>query len=229
MSYYRTFLPTKEAVDDLRKCIYKSSKYDLSSLKVELRTYCMYDHDISDIRPVMEHIKFLLNSMKFDIMSICHEYAVERYEEDEDKTIWYCGWKYSHQECESDEESTMNYAVENLVNLSCVVKTPDWFDENEKFCDKLREVDDIIEYFIDDISYCGDYEVMDKLKEFDITEKEDDEDADNKDLEGECYLAHDCACSVSTNDYNCDWGVTTTNEKVNDEYINRTYTTEAEK
>jgi len=213
MSYYRTFMPTEEAVDELRKYIYKNRSYDLDSMKIELRTYCMSEHNIDDIHPIIEHIRFILNGMKFDIQSMCYKYAVETYEKDEDKTIWYCGWKYSHSECESDEESTTRHTIENLVNLACIVKTPDWFDDNEKFYDKLKEIDEIIEYYVDDISYCCDYEVMDKLKEFDVTDEEIEGIRDTQNTDSETELTGkieipkntDCAvCSISVNDYHMD-------------------------
>lgn len=217
MSYDRIFMPTEEAVDELRKNIHRNRSYDLDSMKIELRAYCMSEHNIDDIHPVIEHIRFILSGMKSGIRSIRYKYAVETYKTDEDKMIWYCGWKYSHSECESDEESTTRYAIENLVNLACIVKTPDWFDDNEKFYDKLKEIDEIIEYYVDDISYCCDYEVIDKLKEFDVTNKDlddlqNEQDNDSKvELTGKTEIPKntDCdVCKISVNDYHTDESVT---------------------
>lgn len=222
MSYYRTFIPTEEAVDSLRKCIFKSCQHDLSSLKTEIRAYCMTDHDIKDIKQVIEHIRYLLSSMKFDIKSDCYKYAVERYEEDEDKTIWFCGWQYSHSDNDESEEDITSYVTDNLVNFACVIKTPDWFDENEKFGEKLTEIDNMIEYFCDEISLCGDYEIIHKLKDFDITNKENDEDlreTDPDDKKTDCEnpknsdtetADNEFKCSINVSDYSSPVTVSTT-------------------
>ena len=205
MSYYRTFLPPKDAVDELRNYVSKSVSYDLDSIKTELRIYCLLPHPDDDIRRVIEHIRYLLGCMKYDVRSDCYKYAVNCYDTDEDESVWYCGWDYSRSEPDTTEEEARTHTVGSLVNLACAVATPDWFDEQEKYYDKMNAIDDEIEYFIDAVSKCYDFEVMDKLKEFDVTDKDFDEIKQEKN--GESEKAESRPDVVVTTEENCGYDV----------------------
>lgn len=172
MSYYRTFSPSEEKMEELRKIARKSLHNDLEDMKIELQMYCLLEHNPNDISNVIKHIRFTLNCMKWLIREECYGYAVNRYDTEEDKSVWYCGWKYSHGECEVEVDKVTNMVVENLVRLAVVVKSPDWFDDNEKFYEKIRSISDDLDYFHDEMSEYYDYEVMNELKEFE--DKDDD-------------------------------------------------------
>ncbi len=173
MSYYRTFSPSEEAIDEIRKHVRRANSYDINHTEIELCTYCMADHDIADVNQVIDHIHFLLRSIAYDMNSVSYQYAVDRYEEDDDKTVWFCGWKYAKDEPDTTTNEAIEYALSKLVNLSCVVKTPDWFDDNEKYYDKQREIEDVIEYVKDIAVENGDFEIIGMLKEFELKEDQD--------------------------------------------------------
>ncbi len=174
MSFYRTYTPPEDVIKKMEEKGRNSRLSSIDDTKIELRTYCMLEHDPNEVCNAIMHIKFLLGSMKYDIEKSCYRYAVERYNEDDKHTVWFCGWKYANDEPDSDEESVFKYVVENLINLTFVVKTPDWFEESEKFHEKLSEIDSMIEYFEDAMSEVYDFQVMKELKEYE--EKDDDEE-----------------------------------------------------
>lgn len=164
MSYYRVFDPTEDLIDKIKKEAKRYNSYTLNNTKIELGIYCLLDHSNEKISDVLIYLKSLLFNMEYDILSTCYKYALDRYEEDDDKQIWYCGWQYSHDEPETSKDDLIEYVLSNLVQFCCVVSTPDWFDDNEKFCEKKTEIDQLIEYYIDEMTIIGDYKIIDLLK-----------------------------------------------------------------
>lgn len=69
---------------------------------------------------------------------------VKRVEEDDGK-LWYCGWEYAKEYSEFDKDSILNRMIEDLIILNRVVKTPDYFDESEKFFEKLQHLKDALD------------------------------------------------------------------------------------
>ena len=179
MSYYKTFLPPEEVIQEMKKKGINTSLHDINDTKIELRTYCMLGHDPSDISNAITHIRYLLGFMKYDIEKRCYRYAVDRYNEDDEHTVWFCGWQYSRSEPENDEESVMKYVLEGLINYTFVVKTPDWFDESEKFSEKLTEIDSLIEYYEDTMSEVYDFKIINELKEYEAKDDEDESETES--------------------------------------------------
>ena len=65
------------------------------------------------------------------------------------------------------------------------MKTPDWFDENEKFFDKISEINSNIDGFIESCREIAVYRIMDDLKEFEDRKKSDmfDDESDEEETE----------------------------------------------
>lgn len=168
MSYYRGFAPPKEMIDELQQKAKRARSYNNDSTEIELRTYCMLDHTNDKIDEVIEKIRLMLYKLSNDAISMSYKYAMDRYEEDEDHVVYFCGYNYSHTYPETTIEESYKYVLTKLVTMCCVVKTPDWYKDSEKFYDKEREIDSLIRYFIEISSLNGDYEIIDMLKEWEV-------------------------------------------------------------
>lgn len=173
MSYYRVFYPPKEIIDKLEQKAIRANSYNSDSTEIELRTYCMLDHSNDKIHDVIEHLRLLLSMLSYDAISMSYKYAVGRYREDEGNRIEFCGRQYSHACPETSIEESYKYVLPKLVSMCCVVKTPDWYEENEKFYDKQNEIDSLIVYFIDVSSENGNYEIIDMIKEWESKSESD--------------------------------------------------------
>jgi len=173
MSYYRIYHPTKEQMEQIESRAKSSSYFGFKSTDIELRTYCLLEHPQDKISEAINHIWFLLNSIKFDVEKTSYSYAVSSYKDSDDETITFCGRDHDGSTYnDRDIEETIKYVIEKLITLTFVVKTPDWFDEGEKFGEKATEISETIEYFKDAVALAADYEIMDFLK--DCEDPEDD-------------------------------------------------------
>ena len=172
MGYEKSFVPTEEAMEELEKNVSRASDA-FNSFKIELKTYCMLDHTKETLSDVISKIRYYLFGLKYDVRSECYKIAVEQYKEHGE--VWFCGWEYSHSEPDSDYDEVFDYVLEKLVTLSCVVKTSDWFDESEKFYEKLHEINSAIEYFCDEMTTIINYEIMEKLKDYEEKDEADEE------------------------------------------------------
>ena len=117
-----------------------------------------------------EEIQDKIQEQKLDIISACMNPESIRYTnlklmcrilvsliEDEEKAIivrrvekhdgklWYCGWEYAKEYSDFDKDSILDRMVEDLIILNRVVKTPDYFDESEKFFEKLQHLKDALD------------------------------------------------------------------------------------
>lgn len=172
MSYYRIFAPPKEMIDKLQQKAKRARSYNNDSTEIELRTYCMLDHTNDKIGEVIEKIRLLLNMLSYDAISMSYKYAVDRYEEDGDHEVYFCGYEYSRTYPETTIGESYRHVLPKLVTLCCAVKTPDWYEDSEKFYDKEYEIDSLIEYFIEISSLNGDYEIIDMLKEWEVKDSD---------------------------------------------------------
>ena len=173
MSYYRVFYPPKEIIDKLEQKARRANSYNSDSTEIELKTYCMLDHSNDKIHDVIEHLRLLLSMLSYDAISMSYKYAADGYREDEDNRIVFCGRQYSHECPGTSIEESYKYVLPKLVSMCCVVKTPDWYEESDKFYDKQNEIDSLIEYFVDASSENGDYEIIDMIKEWESKSESD--------------------------------------------------------
>lgn len=172
MSYYRSFAPPKEMIDKLQQKAERARLYNSDSTEIEIRTYCMLDHSNDKISEVIEKIRFMLNRLSYDAISMSYKYAMDRYEEDKYHEVCFYGYEYSHTYPETTIEESYKYVLSKLVTMCCVVKTPDWYEDSEKFYDKEHEIGSLIEYFIESSSLNGDYEIIDMLKEWEMKDSD---------------------------------------------------------
>lgn len=171
MSYCRTFKPTEEQIEELKKHTSRYSVFNnLDTSILELSVYCMQDHSSEKNKEVINAIQMLLMSVKYDCILKAYDNALEKYEEDKNKEIWYEGRTYDEEFCDDN----FYYVLSELVHLACVVKTPDWFDESEKYSEKKNEINELINEFEDCQTTLGDFEIIEKLKDCETTMTDDE-------------------------------------------------------
>lgn len=162
MSYYRIFTPTDKIIAEMREKV-STLGPSLETMKNELCIYCMQKHDTEPVK-IISVIFFKLNCIKLECESLAFKYALEQFKEN-GKEIYFCGNEYSHDSCHYNIDETMNDTSKCLAVLKCIVDTPDWFDEYEKFYKKQSEIEQIIDDFVDTLSIYADYKVIDMLKD----------------------------------------------------------------
>ena len=179
MGYQITFKPPKEFVDTKLKSVANSGPVisDLKDIRMELLLLCMKPADDS-IYKTTTKLRYLLRSLYGTIRLNAFAEAVSRFEEE--GYIWYCGWNFSRDECDWDLEETISNQMEDFIILKELVNTPDWFDDQEKFYEKLNTVKEDISGFEEICEEIAIYEVMDLLREFDVSNKPDPEEVSDE-------------------------------------------------
>jgi len=195
MSYYLNLKPTKEIIDELEKNVWMNKEQIsrvLNESKHKLLMMCMSDNTIDNLSKLEQQIinNLMLINTTLEASAI---YDVKsRYEENENNSVWYCGWRFAdwQRNLNSKEEldEYMQRTVEKFLILAVIVRTPDYFEEKErdKFYDKWNDINDDIDGYIEFMAEQMQYQVIDKLKEFIETNKEndildnvEDDDSDN--------------------------------------------------
>ena len=161
MRDYAYFKPTEEVMKKYAGRVDRS--YD-SYLK--LRSYCLKEHDSTD--KVVTELRWMLQMYVYTLRCSCEKYIYEQWERDQEIEMVL---PYPCDEIDGkydDEEQLINRLLDKLVLFSDVVKTPDYFDESEKFYSKLNELDGDLEWIKDEIvNYC-DSQIREDLKEFKV-------------------------------------------------------------
>lgn len=172
MSYYKTFKPTKEAME----------KYNVSNAmkfghlnKLQTIVYCMTSDEKDAVYNVYFEFERLLKGLDASIKNDVYENVYKQFEQE--GKVWFCGWQYSH-DFDYDKEDGQKYAIEQLTALKMIVKTPDYFDENEKFTKKKNDIEDILIAFEEMATEYWQFEVIKDLEKY-IDKFETDDYADD--------------------------------------------------
>lgn len=173
MSYCRTFKPSEEAALKLKKD--KSYEDDLNLQKNIIVCQCMSEYSIDDVYTLNTRLTYLLNTVKLFVRNIVENQVYSDYESSDDKTFSFCGWRYSHEYGDIEEDTLFNDTLSKLLLMAIVVKTPNYFTSIDTFYDKCNDITEAINVFIDNYSTIVSFDIIDKFKEFDITNKEEDE------------------------------------------------------
>lgn len=175
MGFQITFVPSEEKMTVYKPWNENTVNYGeaIKNSKREIISYCLKNHDNDDTRKIATNIGFNLR-MLISSIELDEKYsAYKRWKEDADHELWYCGWQFSH-ECEIDKEGILEQTIDELTILADVVKTPDYFEDIDKFTRKREEIIeqlDDFEYTMRDLVVYG---IIDDLREFE--KKYDDED-----------------------------------------------------
>lgn len=175
MSYYAIFKAPKEKVETLK---YNSKNESLLNenihkTKMELLVVCMKDNSEIDSHQLYNQIVFYLDSLKFLVEKQTKNATYNQYINDENGEFWFCGWEYAGTYTGIELDKAKEYALESLLILSKIVKTPDYFEESEKFTEKVKEINSEIDFFIDTVSRKTDFQIMEEFSEYRIGENLD--------------------------------------------------------
>ena len=172
MSYYATFKPTKEAMDEVKKKDPLSYRIDnVESLKkemeMELLMLCMKGSE-DTVRNVMFGISTRLHMLKNIAIHSCIENAYAQYEKDPDKEIYWCGWDKARRECDWTDQSVLDNTIEDLLMFALIIPTKDYYnqDENELFYEKWNSIKEKIEGFSESIYDWYIFEIMEQLVDY---------------------------------------------------------------
>lgn len=181
------FKPTKEVMETLRDwCIRQSCGFD--DPKLELLLLCMDDFNKS--KGYNEYTTPIF-SIKCKLLSIIdkHRHNVMRtiyneWKESKDGSFTiYCedhdlwdkdqdqlrNFVYFNNEETPDEK--ISYYLENLVVLHTIVKTPDYFDDIEKFDQKRSDISQLIDDFVWDAEKMAKDYAIEEYKGFIVLEE----------------------------------------------------------
>lgn len=142
MGYQKTIKITEDKLSAkyLSSSAFTDKEVEVS--KLELITYCMQDHTNETNREVIKKIQWLVG-LHFEMLrQRCLSEIRERVKKDGE--MWFSGWEFSHTS-DFDFFETVKNTVEHLVKLTVCVKTPDYFDEDEKFHSKWNEISEEID------------------------------------------------------------------------------------
>lgn len=139
--------------------------------KIALKVYVLNKPEketniLSDIKNSVFNIKLFLSGLQAEINLQEEQFSYDRWKED--NNLWYCGWEFSKDYSEHNEKDIYDYVVERLTLLKFCTETGDYFKEDNNFNEKLKEIDDVLEYFEDVMRELKIFKIMDDLKEYRI-------------------------------------------------------------
>ena len=186
MSYYATFRKLTDEVMEKYNKRNKTSYYGYhgnskDNYKLPLMVYILQesnnDNVIKSVKDAAFNIRLNLAGLQADVEQKEEQFAYDRWKEDGE--LWYCGWQFSKDQSDTTVEDVYDYVVERLTLLKFCVKTNDYFEENSNFGDKLQEVEELLDYFTEQISEIKIYSIMEDLKDYRVDE-DDEHDRDNE-------------------------------------------------
>lgn len=183
MGFERVFKGIPIELDGEFVSIYKDEdkcKSQITDIKNELIVYCMQDHTEDGVNNVIKHITWDLKMLVSCIEDL-EKIWINQRNKSENGDIWFCGWEFEQRNDYKGEENReeaydwiFTSKVRELALLSMVVKTPDYFDDCEKFFEKMRRIEECLD-FDDVISDYITHRFICKYIDYDITYEEDDE------------------------------------------------------
>ena len=177
MGYQITFAPTEDKMKEFKK---KTSIYTMPNdgysdeLSKELMAYCMKPRkEITST--VVRQIKTLLNLWFSTIQEDTRNDAYERYASDENHHLWYCGWEFS-QDSNCEKEDILKTYTNDFFVLAYLVETPDFFDNEDKFYDKLNRIRENLDGFKDAVETLTIHNIINELKPFELEDDDEEEE-----------------------------------------------------
>lgn len=218
MGYSVTFKPTEEAISKIkpwnadRKDDNMFFKNDLLyESKMDILLYCLADHSSEGSYNLVRDLGFKLKYIMNLTYDETKEWCYRTWKNDGEITFY--GWRYSKEECGIDEEWLYKNTIEKLLILSKIVKTPDYFDENERFFEKVQEICDEIDGYAECLNEINDFKIIELFREF----KVNDDDEWDKEEEDEVPENTISEYNGNQDDFNDIVGVKSEEKKENNE------------
>lgn len=172
MSYEVTYVPTEEKMKDYQYqgCEPKRCSSIHREIVLELISNCLKIQDpqtniLTKISNAIEQLVFLAK---------LYEYGFAYREWEKEKEITYFRDEFDV-ETEEELEEVKTRAIKDLYIIASVVDTPNYFDDRDHFEELVREIEEVIEMFEEDVQGYYMYEIQEDLKEF----RKDDYDFDD--------------------------------------------------
>lgn len=172
MGYTAVYKPSQEWMDEhIKPWNYgkRNNNNDnfVEDLKLQLSICCMkkpQDDAFGDYN-VIKEIRGKLQMIENYTVDEVRNNLYARWERDEDKELYFCGWEWAKDEPDLSKEDHYKFTLERLVLLKTLVDTPDYFDESEKFYEKYNEVTGYVNDFAESIYKCIEWDYIFKMKE----------------------------------------------------------------
>ena len=181
MSYYATFKPTEEAVEKIKSQITDQEKEKkwISDMEYRILIKCTTGNNGKDVQKTIDELRFDLNYLERCANSLSRNASYRQFKEENE--IWFCGWDYSRPYDAPDMSETEEYVLKNLLIETFIIKTPEYVGNEEIFYEKIGRITELVEYFVETAEKSADFEIMDELKEFRVS----DEDKIKENADGE--------------------------------------------
>lgn len=165
MSYSITFKPPKEVVDKYQQTPSFASHTEWA---LELLVYCLKNYE-EKVSSNIVLIKSYLNSWYNDIEktvknTIYHDYTT-------DNEITFYGWEFSHGASNIKEE-LIDTTLEDLVILTAGVDTPNYFEAQQNFYDKLNDIKDKLTYFKEESENIIKHDIIEDLNKYEVKDED---------------------------------------------------------
>ena len=145
MGYQITFTPPAEKMEEYKNKDCTFVRTGVAGYKKELLSLCM--HTPKDSPTYLQStLTALVQCLQSAIERDQKESIYNQWKNDENHEIWFCGWQYA-QEATLTNEEIVTSTVDNLFIYCDLVQTPDYFDDHEKFYEKLNDINDEINGF----------------------------------------------------------------------------------
>lgn len=165
MSYSVTFKPPKEAVEKYNIQPSFSAK---TEWKLEILAYCLKPHEEST-SIIISFLKSYLTCWYNDIVKTTKKDVYDEYVADNEITFY--GYEFSRGASNVKDELIKNI-LEKLIILADVISTPDYFESQEKFYDKLNDINEELTYFEEESIDIVKHEIMNDLSEYELKDED---------------------------------------------------------
>lgn len=187
MGYQVTFKPTQEAMEKYKpwgfdKGTYVSAENGVREMQLNILTYCLKNHKEEGFNKIYKDLSFMVRLFKNYIEEEEKEWAYKRWLEDENNELWYCGWEFCR-EREDDGDILVNNLIEELVILTDVVETPNYFTDATNFNEKLTEISQKLDDYKQAFSDLTIHHIIKDLDEFKYKGDDDDDVIDSPEEE----------------------------------------------
>jgi len=182
MGYCKKFIPTKEAMKPFAEL---AKRYNpvFGGIEADKRALVHYvmkpDTNLpqgasNNVRNMEFQIRMQMDMLRDKIVEEVRVAAYKRWAPEE-KELTFCGWEWA-QEQNDDEDYSRNTYITKLLILTNLVRTGDYYDENDRFYAKYGEVENVVDDYEETVRRFATLEIFKELAEFEVPEKHDLQD-----------------------------------------------------
>ena len=167
MSYEVTYVPTEEKMKSYEYQGCEPKKYAQMHREVMLGliSTCLraVDPQTNPIEKLVSKISNTIEQLVF--LTKLQEYGFAYREWEKEKEISYLQDEFDV-ETEEELEEVKTRTIKDLYIIASVVDTPDYFEDRDHFEELVREIEEIVEMFEEDVQGYYIHEIQEDLKEF---------------------------------------------------------------